>query len=113
MELNERQIGTVIVVDLKIEFHQRGQYEPLQQLVRAHLGAGQQQFMLNLAGCEWIDSAGLGELIKLLVAVMRQGGNLKLATVPHKVKGILAITNLTQVFEIFETEEAALASFAR
>lgn len=111
MELTERKIGNVVVIDLKIGLHQRGQYEPLQQLVRGHLAAGQPRFILNLAGCEWIDSSGLGELIKLLVAVMRQGGNLKLAAVPHKMKGIMAVTNLTQVFEIFDSEQAALESF--
>ncbi|MBI1760398.1 MAG: STAS domain-containing protein [Acidobacteria bacterium] len=111
MELNERKVGNIVVVDLKIGVQQRGQYEPLQQLVRGHLAAGQSRFILNLAACEWIDSSGLGELIKLLVAVMRQGGNLKLAAVPHKLKGILTVTNLTQVFEIYDSEPAALASF--
>ena len=113
MQLNERKVGNVTLLDLTIDAHQRGQYEPFQQLVRERLAAGEKHFIVNLSGCEWIDSSGLGELIKSLVHVMRQGGNLKLAAVPHKVKGILAVTNLTQVFEIFDDEQAALASFNR
>jgi anti-anti-sigma regulatory factor len=49
-------------------------------------------------------------LIKALVAVMRQGGKLKLAAVPGKVNDILTVTNLTQVFEVYEDEAAALAN---
>lgn len=111
MELHERQVEGVTVIALKLDGVQRGQYEPFQQLVRTRLAAGTQRFVVNLAGCEWIDSAGLGELINALVHVMRQGGQLKLAAVPHKVKGLLTVTNLTQVFELFDNEAAALASF--
>ena len=111
MQLIERKVGQVTLLDLKIDTPQRGQYEPFQQLVRERLAAGEKQFIVNLSGCEWIDSSGLGELIKSLVHVMRQGGSLKLAEVPHKVKGILAVTNLTQVFEIYDDEQAALTSF--
>jgi anti-anti-sigma regulatory factor len=42
---------------------------------------------------------------------MRQGGNLKLAETPHRLRGILAVTNLTQVFDLFESEQAAIDSF--
>jgi anti-sigma B factor antagonist len=110
MELQERKVGDVIVLALSINAHQRGQYEPLQELVRERLAAGDRRFIINLAGCAWIDSAGLGELIKALVAVMRQGGKLKLAAVPGKVNDILTVTNLTQVFEVYEDEAAALAN---
>jgi anti-sigma B factor antagonist len=111
MQLNERKVGNATLLELKIDVHQRGQFDPFQQLVRARLAAGEKHFVVNLSGCEWIDSSGLGELIKALVHVMRQGGNMKLAAVPHKVKGILTVTNLSQVFEIFDDEQAALASF--
>lgn len=111
MQLNERKVGNVTLLDLKIDAPQRGQFDPFQQVLRERLAAGEKGFVVNLSGCEWIDSSGLGELIKALVHVMRQGGNLKLAAVPHKVKGILAVTNLSQVFEIYDDEPAALASF--
>lgn len=111
MELHERRVGEASVIELKLTGTQRGQYGPFQQLVRDRLAGGQRCFIVNLAGCEWIDSAGLGELIQSLVHVMRQGGQLKLACVPQKVKGILQITNLTQVFELYDEEAAALASF--
>ena len=112
MEIIEREAPGVVIAELKITAPARGQYDALQQLVRERMAAGSRYFVFNLSGCAWIDSSGLGELIKALVHVMRQGGNLKLAAVPHKVKGILAVTNLTQVFEIYESEVEAIASFA-
>lgn len=111
MQIRERKIGDVNVIELQLAPHARHDYSAFQQLVRAYLARGEQRLVVNLAGCDWIDSAGLGELIKAQVHTMRQGGSLKLAAVPPKVKAILAVTNLTQVFEIYDSEQAALASF--
>ena len=111
MEISERRVGKVTVIEMKGDANIGASYEPFQQVVRERLSAGERQFVVNLAECAWIDSTGLGELIKSLVHVMRQGGELKLANVPHKVKGILSVTNLTQVFDIFDDEQAAISSF--
>lgn len=113
MQIQERKIGDVNVIELQLAPHVRHDYSAFQQLVRAYLARGEQRLIVNLAGCDWIDSAGLGELINALVHTMRQGGSLKLAAVPPKVKAILAVTNLAQVFDIYENEQAALASFVR
>jgi anti-sigma B factor antagonist len=111
MELNERKVGEVTVIALKGDANISAQLDLFQQLVRDRLSAGERRFVVNLTECNWIDSSGLGELIKALVHVMRQGGNLKLAGVPHKVRGLLSVTNLTQVFELYEDEQAAINSF--
>lgn len=113
MELQERKVGDVVVLALTINAHQRGQYEPFQELVRERLTGGERRFILNLAACDWIDSAGLGELIKAQVSVMRQGGKLVLAAVPSKIKAIMSVTNLTQVFELYDDDAAALARFRK
>jgi len=111
MEINERKEGEVEVIELKGEVNINARLDAFQQLVRERLAEGTRRFVVNLAGLTWIDSSGIGELIKALVHVMRQGGRLKLAHVPTKVRGILAVTNLTQVFDIFDDEQAAIKSF--
>lgn len=113
MELQEHKAGDVVVLALTINGHQRGQYEPFQEVLRERLAAGERHFIVNLAGCVWIDSAGLGELIKAQVSVMRQGGKLVLAAVPSKIKDIMSVTNLTQVFELHVDDAAALARFKK
>lgn len=111
MEISERKAGQVTVIGIKGDANISARLDAFQQLVRQRIEAGERQFVVNLAECTWIDSSGLGELIKALIHAMRQGGALKLANVPHKVRGLLSVTNLTQVFEIFDDEQAAINSF--
>ncbi|MEP7270113.1 MAG: STAS domain-containing protein [Acidobacteriota bacterium] len=111
MDITEKRVDEIAVFALSMREGQRGSLDGFQQVIKERLQKGEAMFVLNLADCRWIDSQGLGELVKSLVAVMRQGGNLKLAAMPQRLQAIFSITNLTQVFEIFETEAAALASF--
>ncbi len=112
MQINERQKDDVCIMALTITPHARGPYEPLQTLVRERLASGINKFVLDLGACEWIDSAALGELIKVQVHVMRQAGQVRVAAIPVKVKALLEVTNLSQVFVICADEAAALASFS-
>ena len=112
MEISERKIESgVTVIAIKGQANISAHPERLPQLVRARLGTGERQFIVNLAECSWMDSTALGELITTLVTVARQGGKLKLASVPRAVRGILTVSNLMQVFEIFDDEQAAVSSF--
>lgn len=111
MDISERSHDGVVILALKSREAERGSLSGFHQLIRDRLAAGQKQFVLNLSECGWIDSQSLGELVRSLVAVMRQGGNMKLAETPPRVKGILSVTNLTQVFELFESEASAVKSF--
>src|SRR4030095_261875 len=111
MEISGRRVGAVTVIDFKGEAGRPGQFDSFQQLVRERLAAGERWFVVNLSECGWIDSSGLGELIKSFVHVMRQGGMLKLAAVPDKVRGILTVTNLTQVLDLYDDERGAIESF--
>jgi len=111
MEISERKVGQVTEIGVKGRVNISAHPERLRQLIRERLSAGERQFVINFAECEWMDSTGLGELITSLVTTARHGGALKLANVPPSVRGILTISNLMQVFEIFESEQAAIDSF--
>lgn len=111
MQIKDREAGSATVIELIGEAKARDHYEILQKLLRDHLSQGRKRFVINLAECRWIDSAGLGELIKAFGHVMREGGSLKLAAPPEKIRNILSITHVTQVIELFDTEAAALESF--
>jgi anti-anti-sigma factor len=109
VQINERQVGEVCIIALTITAQSRGPYEPLPTLVRERLAAGVNKFILNLEACEWIDSAALGELIKVQVHAMRQNGQMRVVSVPPKVRALLEVTNLAQVFVICASEAEALA----
>ena len=113
MQISERQVGSITVIDFQGEAKGRSQYDGFQQIVRDRMAAGQTAFVVNLSQCSWIDSAGLGELIRSFAHVMRQGGSLKLACATQKVRNILTVTNLSQVIDLFDTEDAAIRSFAK
>ena len=69
--------------------------------------------MLNLADVPYIDSAGLGEIVRTYTTVSRQGGSLKLLNLTKRITDLLAITKLLTVFETFDTENDAVKSFRR
>ena len=110
MEMIEKQTGNVCVIQLSNTSGERARFDGFQQRVRERLVAGQRKFVVNLSGCSWIDSTGLGELVKSMVAVMRDGGSLALTEVPPKLLGLLSVTNLTSVFDVYGTEEQAVSS---
>ena len=67
--------------------------------------------MLNLDGVPYIDSAGLGEMVRSYTTVSRQGGKLKLLNLTKRIEDLLSITKLLTVFETFESEAEAIQSY--
>ena len=75
------------------------------------LKGGGKKIILNLADVNYIDSSGIGELVSSYTTVTNQGGHLKLLNLTKKIQELLAITKLLTVFQVFDTEQAAIASF--
>jgi anti-sigma B factor antagonist len=71
------------------------------------------QVVLNLGGVSYIDSGGLGTLVGLYTSARAAGGEIKLANLTQRVRDQLQITKLVTVFEVFESEEKAVESFAQ
>ena len=67
--------------------------------------------VLNLGGVDYVDSAGLGELVGAYTTVTRAGGKMKLLNVTKKMRDLLSITKLLTVFETFDSEQDAVKSF--
>ena len=67
--------------------------------------------VLNLSGLAYLDSSGIGELARIYVAVVKQGGAMKVIGLTPKVEEVLKITHLSQVFQEFPDEQSALLSF--
>jgi anti-sigma B factor antagonist len=67
--------------------------------------------VLNLGGLEYLDSSGIGELVRNYLTVIKSGGTMKVVGLSSKVEDILKITQLYKVFPEFPDEEAALKSF--
>ncbi len=83
----------------------------LRDAVVESLEAGSRNILLDLNQVSTIDSSGVGEMVSAYTTVTNRGGKLKLLNLPPKVVDILQITQLITVFEAFEEEDEAIASF--
>ena len=111
MELSERKVGRIRIVSIRGDAVINGKPERLSQKISDHLQAGERLFVLSLSDCQRMDSSGLGELIKSHKLVADSEGLLKLACVPLRLRGLIVVTNLTEIVEIFDSEQAAINSF--
>ncbi len=111
MVIEERIIGDVTVLDLKGKMTLGEGDELLKDKINSLIHQGQKKLLLNLEGVPYIDSAGLGEIVRTYTTVSRQGGNLKLVNLTKRITDLLSITKLLTVFETFDSESEALKSF--
>ena len=86
--------------------------ELLKDKVNSLLNQGRKKLILNLAEVPYIDSAGLGEIVRTYTTVSRQGGSLKLLSLTKRITDLLSITKLLTVFETYEAEKDAVQSFS-
>jgi anti-sigma B factor antagonist len=112
MQIDERTIGDVVVLDVKGRVQLGEGDEMLKDKVNSLLNQGRKKIVLNLAEVPYIDSAGLGEVVRTYTTVSRQGGQLKLVNLTKRITDLLSITKLLTVFETFETEPDALKSYS-
>lgn len=112
MQIEERAVGDVTVLDLKGRVTLGEGDELLKDKVNSLINQGRRKLVLNLAEVPYIDSAGLGEIVRTYTTVSRQGGSLKLLSLTKRITDLLSITKLLTVFETFESEEDAVRSFS-
>jgi anti-sigma B factor antagonist len=112
MQIDERNVGDVVVLDLKGKVTLGEGDELLKDKVNSLVNQGRKKIVLNLAGVPYVDSAGLGEIVRTFTTVSRQGGSLKLLNLTKRITDLLAITKLLTVFETFDVEDDAVKSFS-
>jgi anti-sigma B factor antagonist len=112
MDIEERAVGDVVVLDLKGRITLGEGDQLLKDKVNSLINQGRRKIVLNLAAVPYVDSAGLGEIVGTYTTVSRQGGSLKLANLTKKITDLLAITKLLTVFETFDSENEAVRSFS-
>jgi anti-sigma B factor antagonist len=84
----------------------------LREAVHQALDGGVKKILLDLGSVTTVDSSGIGEMVSAFTTVTNRGGQLKLLNLPPKVTDILQITQLITVFDVHESEDDAVDSFA-
>ena len=83
----------------------------LREVIANAVNSGKTNILLDLSGVTTIDSSGIGELVGSYTTVTNRGGKLKLLHLPAKLNELLHVTQLITVFEVYENENEAAASF--
>ena len=109
--INERRVGEVTILDLKGRIRISGGTLALHKAIRCLVDEGKTKILLNLAGVTHIDSMGLGELISSHVTLRQKGGEIKLINLTERIQDLMTITKLLTVFDVYDNEPDALASF--
>ena len=113
LNITQRRVGDVVILDLdgKIALGEtnRSLHESLRQLGESD----DKNVLINLANVTGIDSSGLGELVAGFASVERGGGSLKLLNLSPRITELMTITKLFTVFDVFENEADAVASFGK
>ncbi len=113
MTITTRVVGHVTVLDLDGRMTRDEGYGAVKAQAVELLGQERTNFLLNLTDVPYMDSTCVGELVSAFITVRNKGGTLKLFGASGRLSELLTIAKLDTVFEVFETETAALESFAR
>ena len=112
MEINTRKVGDVHVLDINGKIVLGDATKAIRHTINDLLVNGGQKIVLNLIDVKYIDSSGIGELVRTYTTVTNEGRQLRLLNLTKKVRELLVITKLLTVFQVYENEQAAVASFA-
>ena len=111
MKIYQRNVDDISILDLEGQITIGEGDVQMREAALALLKMGQNKIILNMGRVRYMDSSGVGELLSLLTKVAEDGGNFKLLNLSTKIKNLLHIAQILSVFEYFNDEEAAIASF--
>jgi len=112
MQVTQRQVEDVSILDVGGRITVGEGNVRLREVVRELLDAGHKKIALNLHEVGYVDSSGMGELVKALTTVRGRGGQLKLVNPSKRVHDLLQLTKLSAVFPIEVDEASAIQSFS-
>lgn len=111
LSIATRQLDGVTILDLSGRITLGEGSVQLRDAIRDLISKGVKDILLSLGDVNYIDSSGLGELVSAFTTAKNQNANVKLLNLTKKVKDVLQVTKLYTVFDIYDDEASAIASF--
>ena len=111
LEINERRRDGIVILDLTGKIIIGDGSRLLSAAVGRLIQSGERRIILNLAAVTSVDSSGIGELVSRHTTTRNAGGRLVLLNLPRKIRDLLTVTRLLDIFESYEDEESAVSSF--
>jgi anti-sigma B factor antagonist len=114
MQLHERAVGDVAVLDVvgRMVLSERTSDALFRGTISDLLSVGRRQLIVNLAQVSQVDTSGLTALVNAHLTASKRGGALKVVNPTKRIRDLLGVTRLNTLFEIFDNEDEAVASFA-
>ncbi|HKF46201.1 MAG TPA: STAS domain-containing protein [Terracidiphilus sp.] len=111
VKMSTREAKGIAIIDLSGRITLGEACAAVRAEIQDQLGHGYKKILLNLGNVTYIDSAGLGELTAAYTSVKNREGVLKLVNLTKRVHDLMQITKLYTVFDVFDDEKSAAASF--
>jgi anti-sigma B factor antagonist len=111
MKIERRKQNGVVILDLKGKILTGDAITEIRVTINNLVKENETKVILNLADVPYLDSTGLGEIVRSFTSIKKIGGTIKILNLTHRVKDLMTITKLITVFEAFEDEDQAIASF--
>lgn len=112
MDINVRKRSQVQVIQLRGPLRMGPAVDGLRQAIEEALNEGDTRIVINLAEVPIVDSSGIGLLVRCLASTKQKGGNIKLVQPSKFAVQTLKLVGVLNLFQIFDTDEAAVSSFA-
>lgn len=110
--MKQRQVGSIAIIMPHGYLTGGEETDDLDQGIKKLAEGGNQHLLVNLADVQHVNSTALGVLISAHTNYVRRGGQMKLCSVDKRIENIFVITKLSLVFDVYGSEEQAIASFA-
>ncbi len=111
MKIEKRKKGDVVILDLKGKILIGEGIDVLRDAINSTISEQETKVLLNFAEVPYLDSTGLGEVVRSYTSIKKAGGVVKIVNLTNKVKDLLSVTKLITVFDTFEEEDKAIESF--
>ncbi len=111
MKITKRTNQNVTILDLKGKILIGEGIDELRDKINEALTSGTKNLLLNFDEVPYLDSTGLGEIVRSYTSAKKAGGVVKIINLTEKVEDLLSVTKLITVFEIFDDEDEAVKSF--
>ena len=111
LKMNSREVEGINIVQLEGRIVLGEESNALREKVKGLLTENKKKIVMNMENVTYIDSAGLGTLVASFHSAKAQGAVLKLSNLGAKFQEVLQVTKLMTVFDVYDSETAAIQSF--
>jgi len=111
VRMTDREVGGVSVVELDGRIVLGEESNSFREKLKSLVAEGKKKIVLNMSEIKYIDSAGLGALVAAHISAKNQGASVRLCHLGKKFHEVMQITKLLTVFDVYDTEAAAISSF--